>query len=88
MSFELTPQIALSIATAIATIAAAWGGTRVALNGTRERVKTVEIDLKEHKRDTANKHVENVTRLTRIETKLDSLGPPVVQVVAQSDPNT
>lgn len=63
----------LSIATPIATVASAFGGVKVALNGTRERVQNVEADLKEHKEFTAAKHVETVDRLARIETKLDTL---------------
>ncbi len=44
--------------------AAAYGGTRQALNGTRERVQTLEIDFKAHKTD-------SVDRMARVETKLD-----------------
>lgn len=69
--FEVSPQIIISAVTAIGTVAAAWGGTKAALNGTRERVRNVELDLKQHKEDSSNKHVETVTVLTRIETKLD-----------------
>ena len=47
-------------------IAGAWGGAKVALNGTRERVKDLEKDVDEIKVDT-------IDRLARIETKLDAL---------------
>lgn len=44
--------------------AAAYGGTKQALNGTRERVKTLENDFKAHKTDTTD-------RMARMETKID-----------------
>ena len=75
---NLDPSILLQLGTALGTIAAAWGGTKVALNGTRERVKNVESDMESHKMLNAKQHVETVERLTRIETKLDTqLGPLV-----------
>jgi len=55
----------------VATVAAAWGGTRQALNGTRERSVRIENKLDKHVVDSANKHVDVVTRLTAVEVKLD-----------------
>lgn len=73
------PQIAISVLTGVATVAAAWGGTKVALNGTRDRVKNVEIDMVTHKELNAKQHIETVERLTRIETKLDTQLVPLVR---------
>lgn len=76
MTFD--PQIAISVLTGVATVAAAWGGTKVALNGTRDRVKNVEHDMVQHKSMNQKQHIETVERLTRIETKLDTQLAPLV----------
>lgn len=52
--------------TGLVAIGGAWGGAKVALNGTRHRVKTVEQELSSLKSDT-------VDRLARVETKIDIL---------------
>lgn len=56
----------LSIAgpTAFLTAGAAYGGIKVALNGTKDRVMKLEEELGTHKSET-------IDRLARIETKLD-----------------
>jgi len=51
------------------TIAAAYGGTRQALNGTREKVKSIDTKM-DHLTDTQQKHGE---RLAVVETKVDAL---------------
>jgi hypothetical protein len=55
-------QTILMIATPVASVGAAWGGAKVALNGTRLRVK----ELEQADRDKTD-------RLARIETKIDML---------------
>jgi len=47
-------------------IGGAWGGAKVALNGTREKVREIEVDVEHMKIDT-------IDRLARLETKIDSL---------------
>lgn len=54
----------ISLAAGALTIGGAYGGTRAALNGTRERVKELARELDTHKDET-------IDRLARIETKLD-----------------
>jgi len=51
----------------------AWGGTRVALNGTKAKVAEIAASLAEHVEVDRLAQLEAVQRLTRIETKLDSL---------------
>ena len=50
----------IKIATPLLAIGGAWGGAKVALNGTRQRVQKLEA--------TTDLHVD---RLARIETKVD-----------------
>ncbi len=61
----------MQIAVPVATAAAAWGGTRQALNGTRERSVRIEDKLDGHITDSGAKHIAVVERLTAVETKLD-----------------
>ena len=56
----------VKLAIPLLAIGGAYGGAKVALNGTRERVKDLEKDVDEIKVDT-------IDRLARIETKLDAL---------------
>lgn len=49
----------------------AWGGAKVALNGTRERVKEIQEGLNKHVIDDHSIQTDTVDRLARIETKLD-----------------
>lgn len=56
------PAILITLGTIAVTGGAAFGGAKVALNGTRARVKDLEISDK-----------EKADRLARIETKIDLL---------------
>jgi hypothetical protein len=60
----------MQIALPVATVAAAWGGTRQALNGTRERSVRIEDKLDGHITDSGQKHIAVVERLTAVETKI------------------
>ena len=62
----------------IATVAAAWGGTRQALNGTRalvketrEEVKDISKNLQEHVVWEADKYAQLTERVVAVEVKLD-----------------
>lgn len=57
----------------IASAGAAFGGVKVALNGTRARVTEIKVDLKEHIEKDERLQDETIDRLARIETKLDML---------------
>lgn len=48
--------------------AAAWGGSRQALNGTRERVKGIDEKLDKH---ITTVHTDIASRLAVVETKID-----------------
>jgi len=63
----------VTLGTPLLTIGAAWGGAKVALNGTRNRVKQLESDAVMHRQVTVQQHVDTVDRLARVETKLDTL---------------
>ena len=63
----------LKIATPILAIGGAWGGAKVALNGTRERVQRIEIEFREHEERDEILQREMIDRAARIETKLDIL---------------
>lgn len=63
--------ITIGVVTAVFTGGAAWGGAKVALNGTRNRVKKMETDFETHMRDDQMVQREMVDRLARIETKLE-----------------
>ena len=60
-----------AIGTGIFTGGVAFGGVKVALNGTRERVKTVEIAVDKNKDANTEAHKELGERLASIETKVD-----------------
>ena len=62
----------LRIATPLLAIGGAWGGAKVALNGTRNRVKTLETRFEEHDYRNNQRHLELIDRLARIETKLEN----------------
>jgi hypothetical protein len=70
---ELTFMQLVSLATPVLAIGGAWQGAKVALNGTRERVKLVEANALNHEEKDEERHVETVQRLTSIETKLDMM---------------
>jgi hypothetical protein len=62
-----------SVAAGLLTIGGAYGGTRVALNGTRERVKEIKEDHAVLAKKVDHVQTEITDRLARIETKLDML---------------
>ena len=66
---QLTPEWILPVLAA----AAAWGGSRQALNGTRERVKTIDEKLDTHVQQTASNFASITERLAVVETKVDDL---------------
>lgn len=57
----------------LVTAAAAWGGSRQALNGTRERVREISADLKAHIAEEDKTTEELLQRVTAVETKIDLL---------------
>jgi hypothetical protein len=61
----------IQVATLLFSGGAAWGGAKVALNGTRERVKKVEETLQRHTDADEVLQREVIDRLARIETKLE-----------------
>lgn len=61
----------LPLGTAILAAGAAFGGVKVALNGTRGRVKAIERNLAEHTKSDEALAREVITRLARIEAKLE-----------------
>jgi hypothetical protein len=67
----IDPTTAISIGTMLVTAGAAWGGTRVALNGTRERVKEIKAKLDKHIEADESVQRETIDRLARIETKIE-----------------
>jgi len=68
---DTTITTVLAVAGPFLAIGGAWGGAKVALNGTRNRVKTLETNLEVHKAASAIQHIEAIDRLARIETKID-----------------
>jgi hypothetical protein len=52
---------------------AAWGGATAALNGTRNRVKSIEEWAVQHDKKDDEFQREGIDRLARIETKIDML---------------
>jgi hypothetical protein len=69
---ELIPDY-LPLLTIVGSLGAAFGGARVALNGTKERVKTLAESFDKHVESDAAAQNQVIDRLARIETKLDSL---------------
>lgn len=63
----------ISVAAGLVSIGGAYGGAKVALNGTRERVKEVKADLSAHMEKDEDLQDRMIDRLARIETKLDIL---------------
>ena len=57
----------------VAAAAAAWGGSRQALNGTRERVKTIDEKMDKHVNQTAANFSAMKERIAVVETKVDDL---------------
>ncbi len=65
--------IVAAVATPVVTGALAWGGTRQALNGTRERVKDIGTVLDNHITEGSRQHTELCERVAVVETKVDNL---------------
>jgi predicted nuclease with TOPRIM domain len=63
----------ISTAAGLLTVGGAYGGTKVALNGTRERVKELKQDHAVLAEKVDHVRGEVTDRLARIETKLDAL---------------
>lgn len=61
------------LATGLFAGGAAFGGAKVALNGTRRRVKDLKEEFIKHTEQDAANQVDAIDRLARIETKLDNL---------------
>ena len=53
--------------------AAAWGGSRQALNGTRERVKDIDNKMDNYIDKSFQRHEVLVQRVAIVETKVQSL---------------
>lgn len=58
---------------AVFTAGAAWGGSQMALNGTRKRVIELKDEFARHVQDDKDSNLQNTDRLARIETKIDVL---------------
>lgn len=54
-------------------IGGAWGGAKVALNGTRDRVKQIDRKLEDHIKDETTQDLKIHERVASIETKIDVL---------------
>jgi hypothetical protein len=63
----------IGAAAGLLSVGGAYGGAKVALNGTRERVKELQEDFEQHTADDTAIQRETIDRLARIETKLDYL---------------
>jgi hypothetical protein len=63
----------IKIAAPLLAIGGAWGGAKVALNGTRERVKDVAQKLEDHIDDEHRNDIALHERMTGVETKIDIL---------------
>ena len=63
----------IKMATPLLAIGGAWGGAKVALNGTRARVKEMQNDLKDHMKEDESVQREMIDRAARMETKIDIL---------------
>lgn len=67
----IEPGVLISLGGILVTGGAAWGGVKVALNGTRGRVKAIERNLADHTKADEALAREVITRLARIEAKLE-----------------
>lgn len=61
------------VAALVFTAGAAWGGSQVALNGTRKRVMELREWADKHEATDKSSQLDTTDRLARIETKLDVL---------------
>lgn len=64
--------VLLALGGTLVTAGAAWGGAKVALNGTRRRVEELHAELRSHTESDAKVQREVLDRLIRIETKLEA----------------
>ena len=55
----------------IATAGAAWGGAKVSLNGTRERVRDIDVKLDRHISSDEDVQTQLLLGLARVEVMLD-----------------
>ncbi len=65
--------LVFSVVGIIFTVGAAWGGAKVALNGTKLRVRELHEAFHEHTEGDMKVQRETVERLTALETKIDLL---------------
>ena len=65
----MDPILIIQIAVPLLAIGGAWGGAKVALNGTKERVQEIKVEIAE----LDNAHAALLDRAARIETKIDML---------------
>lgn len=72
----LNVETILQAVTVLVTAGAAFGGVKVALNGTRERVKRIDIKLDKHIESDEGVQMRLLTGMTRIETKVDERTGP------------
>lgn len=63
----------IKVAIPLLAIGGAWGGAKVALNGTRDRVKSLEEGVSDLEGTVEEHKEEAIDRLARIETKIDIL---------------
>ena len=63
----------IKLATPLLAIGGAFGGAKIALNGTRARVKEMQGDLKDHMKEDESVQREMIDRAARMETKIDIL---------------
>lgn len=67
----IDPSTILEVGSVIFAGGAAWGGAKVALNGTKAKVQDISAELAKHMEDDNKIQTQVVDRLARIETKLD-----------------
>ena len=65
-------QVLYLVGPAIVAGAAAWGGSKAALNGTRERVSRLDIRFEDHLKEDFDVHTKMLVGLERMDQKLDS----------------
>lgn len=68
----LTLEFLLAIGSVLVAGGAAFGGARSALNGTRKEVKEIKATLADHVKADEDLSREVITRLARVETKLET----------------
>jgi hypothetical protein len=68
MEFE-----AWKLITAALALGGSWGGAKVALNGTRERVKELKQDFSNHVKEEGEQDLKLHQRMASVETKIDVL---------------